>query len=183
MVGWQQRRVTVVLVVALAVSGCSRHDQPTLSATTSTSARSATVSRYLVRPADEWTLLEAIDTTGPQVGDPSMDWYAEYDHPPRDSPQNVRLSGHTQTLSGLSGELGVFALHSVRVAGWDAFAGTSRPADPGGPVVVIFPLAAEYAAMALSYELSEAELVAWAAALREASPAEWLEAGGQVGQG
>ncbi len=141
------------------------------SSTTSSISAEAT-SVFLVRAADEWTPQNpSYPATGSSPTEPSLDWYISYQRPPAEAPQMVRLSGHRASIGELGASLVGFSLEPVEVGGSDALAG--RSSDPVGPSVVLLPLADDYTAMALSYELTVAELLSWAAALDEATEAAW----------
>lgn len=51
---------------------------------------------------------------------------------------------------------------------------------PGGPRVVLLPVAPDYTVMTLSYELTLDQLVEWSNALKEVDEAGWIASGGVI---
>lgn len=136
---------------------------------------------HLVRPADEFVLAEAFDPLPgkiPQQEQPSLDWYAEYEGPPKSSPQRVRLSGHLGDIESVAQEVNGLEPVATMVNQRKALMGSGP--DPAGPSVVVFAIAEDQSAMALSYELPVEDLVDWSSKLEIATTAEWIAAGGEV---
>jgi hypothetical protein len=175
------RRVALVSLVGAFLTTCA-------GTTTPATTRSPSAPLYIVRSPDEWSLKRALNPAPDSLAsrvEPSLDWFAEYERrgPVSDEGRytlyRVRLSGHfaaverqRDNLHGLVGE------RSVVIAGKTAISG--RLADPIGPEVVLIRLSDTYSAVALSYELTGDDLVAWCATLRDASEAEWVASGGTI---
>lgn len=137
---------------------------------------------YLARPDDQWTLKEAYnplpENTLTRTVEPSLDWYAEYEAPPANSPRRVRLSGHSGGVDQVAAELKGFTLAPAMVGSYDGLAGVSS--DPIGPSAVVFGVHANYSVLALSYELPVEALLAWSDDLKVVTESEWTTAGGRV---
>ena len=137
---------------------------------------------YLAQSDDRWTLKEAYNPLPENAltrgVEPSLDWYAEYEAPPANSPRRVRLSGHAGDMDQVAAELKGFALKPARVGSYDGMAGTSS--DPIGPSVVVFGVGRNYSALVLSYELPVEDLLEWSAHLKIATESQWTETGGRV---
>lgn len=113
----------------------------------------------VVRAADAWKVRETVDPAPPSAAEPSLDWYAEYVN----GAQLLRLSGHDVSTAALQQELKGFTFAPAAGPRWPAVA--SKPAGPSEPAILILAVAADYSVMALSYELSTADLVQWSRAL------------------
>ena len=138
-------------------------------------------SAYFVTNAPGWTAKEAYkprpDDPITSRTEPTLDWYAEHERFPEPSrSQAVRLSGHDVPLAQLEATMAGFSLRSRKVHGLQARAGSA----PGGPRVVLLPVAPGYTVMTLSHELSIDELVEWTDALNAVEEAGWVAAGGVV---
>lgn len=148
----------------------------------STTSAGAAEAVYLARPDDEWRLKEAYnplpEKTLMRSVEPSLDWYAEYEAPPANSPRRVRLSGHSGELDQVVAELKGFALEPAMVGSYDGMAG--RSSDPIGPSVVVFGVGKSYSVLVLSYELPVEDLLTWSDDLEIVTESEWTETGGRV---
>jgi len=136
---------------------------------------------YLVSEASGWTLREASNPTANDAissrAEPTLDWSSKYElAPDPNNPQSVRLSGHNVSIAVLEATLVGFQLRTEAVTGADARVG----AGPDGPRVVLLPVSPTYTIMALSYELDDDELVAWAKDLKPATETEWVARGGVI---
>jgi hypothetical protein len=91
-------RVALVVLVSLG-AGFACRDAGSGSAGVTTTSAGPAGAVYLARPDDQWTLKEAYnplpENTLTRTVEPSLDWYAEYEAPPANSPRRVRLSGHS----------------------------------------------------------------------------------------
>ncbi len=138
---------------------------------------------YLARSDDQWVLKEAHnplpENTLTRVVEPSLDWYAEYEAPPANSPRRVRLSGHSGDLNHVAGELKGFTVVPATVGSYRALSARS-PEPDGRPAVVIFAVRSDFSVLALSYELPVEDLLAWSDDLTIVTESEWVRAGGVV---
>ncbi len=171
---------TVIVLALLPAGGCSSSDDDG-QAEAGTGAAGAAV--YLVPSDGQWKLIEGYDpspeNTRAAAVEASLDWYAEYDAPPAESPRHVRLSGHDGDLDQVAGEVEGFTLEPSAVGSYEALSGTS-PEPDGRPAVVVFGVRRDYSVMALSYELTADELVGWSEDLEVVTESEWEKAGGKV---
>lgn len=137
---------------------------------------------YLARPDDEWNLKEAYnplpENTLTRSVEPSLDWYAEYEAPPANSPRRVRLSGHLGGMDQVAAELKGFTLEPAMVGSYDGMAGVSP--DPIGPSVLVFGVRANYSVLDLSYELPVEDLLELSDDLKIVTESEWTATGGKV---
>lgn len=179
--GLSRRRSGLAIALILGVASASCTDgSDTSDGSASAPANNEEVG-YLVRPADEFVLAEAIDPlpgTSAEQAEPSLDWYAEYEGPPENSPQRVRLSGHLGDIESVAQEVEGLEPEVTMVNQREALMGSGP--DPAGPSVVVFAIAEDQSAMALSYELSAEDLVDWSSALATATTAKWIAVGGEV---
>lgn len=172
--------VGLVVTASLAGVGCGDGGSESLGVTTTSAAAADAV--YLAQPDDGWALKEAYNPS-PENSltrsvEPSLDWYAEYEAPPANSPRRVRLSGHAADREQVAAELKGFTLTPARVGSSDGVAGTAS--DPIGPSVVVFGVRKNYSALALSYELPMADLLEWSGHLQIITESEWTQSGGRV---
>ena len=169
------------LLLLLAACGSERAAEPSAALTTSSGPAAGAV--YLARPDDQWALKEARnplpENTLARVVEPSLDWYAEYEAPPANSPGGVRLSGHRGDIDDVAAELKGFTFEPATVGSHRALTGVSSEPD-GRPAVVILAVRADFSVMALSYELPEVDLMSWSDDLTVVTESEWERAGGVV---
>jgi hypothetical protein len=133
---------------------------------------------YFTHPTNDWKLKEAINSAKSTTGQPSLDWYAEYERFPTPTRSElVVLSGHD--ASALRRELEPFALRPTRIRGSSGQAGVG-PDKNKKPAVAFFEPASGYAVMALSYDIDLSALLKWIRDLREATEKQWLDAGGRI---
>jgi hypothetical protein len=174
-------RVALVVLVSLE-AGLACGDAGSGSAGVTATSAEAPSAVYLARPDDQWALKEAYnplpENTLTRTVEPSLDWYAEYEAPPANSPHRVRLSGHSGGVDQVAAELKGFTLEPATVGSYDGLAGVSS--DPIGPSAVVFGVRANFSVMALSYELPVEELLAWADDLKIVTESEWADTGGRV---
>ncbi len=170
---------TAAVVLVFVVAACCSSSKPSSDGSGSTTGQPT--SAYFVSEAKAWDQREAYkprpDDPVSSRAEPSLDWFAEHErHPNPNQSQSVRLSGHDVPMAALEETLRGFDFRVRRVQGVDAKAGSS----PGGPHVVLLPVAAGYTVMALTYELSLDELVEWSSSLRAVDEAEWVQRGGVI---
>lgn len=173
-------RVALVVLASLAGVGCGDAGSGSAGVTTTSAGPADAV--YLARPDDEWNLKEAYnplpENTLTRSVEPSLDWYAEYEAPPANSPRRVRLSGHSGDMDQVAAELKGFTLEPAMVGSYDGMAGVSS--DPIGPSVLVFGVRANYSVLVLSYELPVEDLLEWSDDLKMATESEWTATGGRV---
>ena len=170
-----------ILSTLLTIPACGSDEPNSPPAASTADPERAGGTLYLAHPDGQWVLKDANNLSpGTNVSvEPSLDWYAEYEAPPANSPRRVRLSGHHGDLDGVSAELRGFTLAPSTVASYAAVSGTSPDPD-GRPAVVLFSVRADYSVMALSYELTVEELRLWAEDLTVVTESEWVQAGGEI---
>jgi hypothetical protein len=173
-------RVALVVLASLVGFGCGDAGSGSAGVTTTSAGPADAV--YLARPDDQWKLKEAYNPLPENAltrgVEPSLDWYAEYDAPPPNSPRRVRLSGHSGDMDQVAAELKGFAFEPAMVGSYDGMAGMSS--DPIGPSVVVFGVRANYSVLVLSYELPVEGLLEWSDDLKIVTESEWTETGGRV---
>jgi hypothetical protein len=174
-------RVALVVLVSLG-AGFACRDAGSGSAGVTTTSAGPAGAVYLARPDDQWTLKEAYnplpENTLTRTVEPSLDWYAEYEAPPANSPRRVRLSGHSSGVDQVAAELKGFTLEPAIVGSYKGLAGVSS--DPIGPSAVVFAVRADFSVIVLSYELPVEGLLAWTDGLKTVTESEWTETGGRV---
>ena len=182
---WRTMRWLAKALIAASVStlGCSSGGSAGPNAGTTSPPTSALGEAvYRLHAGGGWSLNEAYNATPEGTAtaglEPSLDWYAEYEAPPLASPRRIRLSGHGGTVENVAGAMKGFGFESARVGASDGLVGDSP--DAAGPSVVVFAARPDYCLMALSYELSSDELIAWSEDLVPVSESEWIKAGGRV---
>ena len=136
---------------------------------------------YFVAGAPGWTTKEAYkprpDDPITSRTEPTLDWYSQHERFPDPSRSlAVRVSGHDLPMSQFEETLTGFSFRSRRVRGLQAHAGSA----PGGPQVVLLPVAPGYTVMTLSYELTIDALVEWTDTLDAVDEAGWVAAGGVI---
>ncbi len=183
-------RFSAALALALTIqSGCSDNRPSTDAATDTTEASAdnqpASGTTYVAHSpaADGWQLQEAInlppDDSRADLGEPSLDWYAEYVNDPN-STELVTVSGHAVGLEDLRNEplMSLWDFQPETAGEWAVLAAPTPPEDPNGPAIVIFEAGGEYSFQVLSYELGVDRLLDWTADIEPLSEDEWVAAGG-----
>jgi hypothetical protein len=170
------------LVLPVGACGSGKDGGPSAAVTTAPSS-TAGAAAYVARPDDQWVLKEARNPlpehTLSRVVEPSLDWYAEYEAPPANSPRRVRLSGHNGDANHVAGEVKGFTFQPATVGSYPAVSAVSPDPD-GRPAVVVFAVRTDFSVMVLSYELPLPELLAWADELIGVTESEWVQAGGEI---
>ncbi len=176
-------RSSAILSLLFLMGACGAGETTDPSAASTTASNPTGGAVYLARSDDQWVVKEANNSlpenTLTRVVEPSLDWYAEYEAPPRNSPRRVRLSGHGGDLDHVAGELKGFTFEPATVDAYRALSAVS-PEPNGRPAVVLLALRADFSVMALSYELPIQDLLAWSDDLMIVTESEWVRAGGVV---
>ena len=137
---------------------------------------SSSASSYFIHPVDGWKLKEAVDPKAGAPGQPSLDWYAEYERfPTPNRSELIVVSGHD--AARLRTELISFKLRRAPVREMNGRVGTG---PDGKPAIAIFEPSDDVAVMGLSYDVSESVLLRWMDELRPATEEQWIAAGGRI---
>ncbi|HUR75566.1 MAG TPA: hypothetical protein VMZ00_14890 [Sporichthya sp.] len=139
-------------------------------------------------PGPGWELTEAVRQLGtgaaPLGGLPGVDWYAEFKRPDTGTQTNVYLSltGYIQSLDARKAELAspTAQVTDGEINGHKAFWSVD-PGDLENGMVVTWEVTRDYTLEVFATGVSLDDLLAAARTVKDASEAEWIAAGGHLG--